>query len=196
MAVNDTYRLTVTWGGVISDHKAVNQFYFKQNDDLVFDTPGEDLVEAFRAKVEVNYVGAVTTALAIEKYAVAKAPLFLTEFEDNPTPISGGLSGDPLPPRTAGVIAYKSADLTARGRGRIFVPPASEAFSGGGTLTSGLIAQYNTIITGLEDMATPGILYASWVPMMWSTADQLAKVITQFIVRTRWSSQRDRTDLY
>lgn len=197
MAVGDTYRLTCVWHREGREDVAVNNFYFRQDSLTILDTPEEDLVEAFKLNVQAAYIGCVTNFLVLFKYAVAKAPDFLTSHEDFITPVAGGRSGDPLPPRTSGLLSLRTGDLTRRGRGRVYLPPASEADSTNGFVAT---AYFNLMVELAHDltvdMPAESIVVASWQPMMWSKADAEAKEVTSILIRDRWKSQRDRDGIY
>ena len=198
MAVNDLYRLTCVWSATSEAPQAINQFHFRQNAGLVFDTPGEDLVAAFRAYCEENYTWLVTEGLELFTYKVSKAPDFQTEhIEEISAGVNGLITGDPLPPRTSGLISLRTAVLTRRGRGRIFLPPAAESVSTAGRASSNYIIAMDTFMENMvTDMNSVSIDYAPWGLEVWSEAEQEGNPVTQWLSRVKWSSQRDRTNLY
>lgn len=192
MAVNDTYRLRIVLRRSAVHPACINNFYFRQEEGLVFDTPGEDLVEAWQNDVEAAYTAVFTNYIAITQYQVAQAPLFLTEHIADFVGIGGLMSGDPLPPRNSLCLSNRTADISRRGRGRVYLPPANEAVNQFGAPTSAyagdVLALGNLMLPTIGD----GVTTSTWKPMMWSEADQLAKEIVSFFVVPRWTSQRDR----
>lgn len=197
MAVGDTYRLTVVWSNAPGLPTAVNQFHFRQVDTLVLDTPGEDLVGAFQEEVQAAYASLVTNALAIRRYSVAKAPLFLTEHVLEGIGVGGTASGDAMPPQSTGIIEIRTADFTRRGRGRFFIPPGVESFNGLGKPTSAYRTSLGDVAANLmADMNTTTIGHSAWELMLWSRADQEAKLVTTAFGGAFWGSQRDRNRLY
>lgn len=196
MAVGDVYRLAVQLRRETDPFTCVNVFHLRQEAPLILDTPGEDLVDAFRSIVETDYLNLFTNLLTIYRYSVAKAPLFLTEyFVDVVVP--GALTGEGLPPRTSAVITWRTADLTRRGRGRTFLPPATEGSSTGSGVTGGYLADMQDFISKyLTVLPADIITHAGWLPGIWSTADQLFKPIISSTANLRWKSQRDRLNLY
>lgn len=197
MAVGDTYRLSVVWSNAPGLPTAVNQFHYRQTEALIFDTPGEDLVDAFRTIVEAAYASLVTNALAIRRYSVAKAPLFLTEHVLEGISVGGSASGDAMPPQTTGIIEIRTADFTRRGRGRFFIPPGVESFNALGKPTSAYRTSLGDVSVNLkEDMLASAITHAGWELMLWSRADQEAKAVTAAFGGAFWGSQRDRNRLY
>jgi len=197
MAVGEFYKLTAIWRQATDAPAAVNEFLFEQLDALIFDTAGEDLVDAFRSTCEVAYLACVTGSIALVEYKVAKAPLFLTEYIDDAVEIAGSLTGDPLPARIAGLINKRSADLSRRGRGRTFLPPANEAANTAGAPTVGYVATMQAFADAMMiDMPALSITNSGWRPALWSEADQVAKAVTQMTAKGRWSSQADRENLF
>lgn len=197
MSVDDVYRLSVEWSNTPGFPTAVNLFYFKQIDALVLDTPGEDLVEAFRTECEATYRELVTNALALRKYAVAKAPLFLTEHVLEGLGEGGLATGDAMPPNTGGLLSIKTATLTRRGRGRVFIPPASETYNSGGRPTAlmrGNITAFGSFM--MVEMNTTTLAHSAWEMQMWSKADQVARPVVSAFSSAIWGSQRDRRYLY
>jgi len=197
MAVNDIYRLNVITANNPSIAVAVNGFYFRQRTALILDTPEEDLVAAFQEECEFNYLNTFTSAMFLIKYQVGKSPEFATAFEVFDGVQHGGLTGDPLPPRNCAVLSKKTSDFSRRGRGRTYLPPASESVSSGIGLTTG----YRTALTDFaanvqDDMNAETLTHAGWQHVLWSEADQEAKTVTSYIINLRWASQRDRGNLY
>jgi len=197
MAIGDVYRLTVVWSNAPGLPTAVNQFHYEQLDTLVLDTPGEDLVEAFRTKVEAAYASLVTNSLALRRYTVAKAPLFLTEYILEGLAVGGTATGDAMPPQTTGIIETRTGDFTRRGRGRVFIPPGAESFNSLGKPTAAYRSSLGDVAANLlDDMGTGDLLVAGWGWNLWSRADQVAKPILTAFGGAFWGTQRDRNRLY
>lgn len=198
MAIGDTYRLTVVTGREDLPVTCVNHFYFQQANALIFDTPGQDLVAAWQNYCESTYRALFTNFLVMRRYSVGKAPSFETEHEFTFTTTVAGIgTGEPLPPRTSGLLSLRTPTLSKRGRGRNYLPPATEADNGNGKPTAAYITKMNNLgIAIMEDMPSINVLFAIWVPQMWSKADQVARPVSQIIARTSWASQRDRSGLY
>lgn len=192
MAVGDTYRLRVVLRRSFVHPACINSFYFKQGDILIADTPGEDLVQAWQNDAETAYRNCFTNFIAITQYQVAKAPLFETEYTVDFSGIAGNLTGDPLPPRTSYTLSWRTAVLTRRGRGRVYLPPASEADNSSAAPTSG----YRTTVSNFGDILVAGIgdgvTTAPWTLMTWSPADQVAREVLSHFSVGGWASQRDR----
>lgn len=192
MAIGDVYRLTAVAGVSFREQRVINQLHFKQTLALVFDTPGEDLVSRWVAQVQGAYTALFTNLITVLTYKVAKAPDFDTEYELTGVNATGGLTGEPLPAVTSGIISLYTATLSRRGRGRIYLFTPNEASSQGNGPTSGYLTSMAAFNTALFGMATENINYATWELNMWSVADQTARPVTRAISRTVWGTQRDR----
>jgi len=196
MAIGDVYKLNVVWGSDVSEHVCVNDFYFIQNLALVFDEPGEDLVERWRDEVEGAYKETVTNKLFIKSYRVSKAPNFDTEFEVAGLTVLGAAAGDAMSPILSGLLQLRTADLTRRGKSRNFMPPTTETFNTAGhpnaSYTDDLLFLANLIV----EMDTENVLYARWGWGMYSKTDEEFKPITSYAARGTWSRQVDRARLY
>lgn len=197
IAIGDVFRLKAVWQRTTDGPTAINQFVFKQLDALVLDTPEEDLIGAFREECEDLYVNLVTNTIAIVRYEVAQAPLFLTSLVDDVDDIGGNLTGDPLPARIAGLIGFRTADLSRRGRGRYFIPPANEVSNTAGAPSTGWQVSAQDFSDALfSNMSTLSITHAGWQLGLWSPTDEEFKAVTQINARGRWATQRDRGKLY
>lgn len=197
MAVGDIYRLGCIWRKSLDLPVCVNNFVYRQENALVLDTPEEDLFEAFIAKVVPSYRAIVTNVISLSRMTLGQSPDFAVFAERDGLTFSGTGSGDALPPRTSGVITLKTATISRRGRGRWFMPPAAEAGSGGGIMSTGHAEASDTFAdAALNEMLDGGLAYASWQLCVWSEADQVARPVTSYVIRTHWSSQSDRGELY
>lgn len=193
MAIGDVFTLQALWQSQATGLTAENQFHFKQTAALIFDTPGEDLVEAFRDDVEVTYQGSVHSTYFLIKYTVKAQPSGLTAYEFIPPTVAGGNGGDMLPPQTAAVLSIRSGHLGRTGRGRVYLPPTSEANSGplGQPIAAYLtfMSDLATAIAGIES----NVLYAGWQWGVWSVKDQQFYEMVSTAPNSRWGTQRGRT---
>jgi len=194
MAVGDVYRLTVILKGPTVDKAVVNTFCFEQGDSLIFDTPGEDLVECWKAFAETPYLEQFTNRLTVFNYKVGKAPDFPTEYQTDEVGLEGNLTGDPMPIRTSAVLAFRTDELSRRGRGRVFLPPANEAANGSdGHPTSGYIDNMKVLGDALLAMGGDTVTTtAHWYLSVWSKASQEHRNVQAYAARNFWGSQRDR----
>lgn len=192
MAIGDVYRLRVVLRRSFVHPACINNFYFKAETITIFDTQEEDLVQAWQLSAETAYRNCFTNFIAITQYQVAKAPDFNTAFVLDLAGTPGNLTGDALPPRTSFVLSWRTAVLSKRGRGRVYLPPASEADNSSGAPTAG----YRTTVSNFGDLLIGGIgdalTTAQYTLMMWSPADQVAREVTSHFSVGGWGSQRDR----
>lgn len=197
MAIGDTYKIVIEWTNNPLAPRFVNAFYFQQAGSEVADTPEEDLYARFMAEVGDAYRDCITNQLAAVRISVSQAPEFLTAFvSEGSSLLAGTRSGDPMPARICGIIKYRTPDLSRRGRGRVFLPPPSEAENSLGAPTG----TYNTIQEGLLEalygMSTVDAGYAEWVWALWSEADQTSKIITNYSPGGYWGTRRKRKAIY
>jgi len=194
MAVGDIYRLTAILRATGEGPEVVNTFTFEQLDETVFDTPEEDLVQAFRGEAETAYREQFTNRLTVFQYKTGQSPNFETAFVQDLSGVVGNLSGDSMPIRTAGIISLRTSVLSRRGRGRLYLPPANEAGNGSdGHPTSGYVDNMEFFANAVMGMRNHlSILYAHYAWVVWSKSDQEAHQVTAFTARNFWGSQRDR----
>jgi len=192
MAVHDIYRMRIVLRRSAVHPACINNFYFEQLDALILDTPPQDLYQAWAASFEAAYCALFTSFIAITQYQFAKAPLFLTEEVFDFTGVPGTLTGDPLPPRTSICLSNRTADFSRRGRGRVYLPPASESTNTNGSPVNTYVESVRDFGDSLLPFIGDGVTTSRWSPNMWSEADQLAKEIVSFFVTPQWTSQRDR----
>lgn len=196
MASGDCYRIRFVWRNESDKPAAINDFYFKQVGTLIFDTPGEDLWQAFQSDSLAAYLALVTNRLAIFQVLVGKEPDFITEFTVDEVVDSGDLTGDAMPTITGGILSRYTATLSRRGRGRIYLPCANEANNGDGRPVSGYLTAMRDFGATMLPAIGDGIVTAEWTPQVWSEADQTARAITQWVARGYWGLQRDRRGLF
>lgn len=197
MATGDVLRLNIITANNPNIAVAVNGFHFRQEGAIFAPTPEEDLLANWLDQAEAQYLACFSSAMFLIKYQLGIGPTFATSFEQFDGAQSGGLTGEPLPPRNCAVMSKKTADFSRRGRGRTYLPPPSEGVSSGAGLTTGYRTTLTNFASALFDMATgDGSTYGPWKFVLWSEADQADKDITSYIINLRWGSQRDRSNLY
>jgi hypothetical protein len=192
MAIGDIFNLRVQFRNPTTGLTAENSFTFRQELATVFDTPGEDLVQRFDAEVLVLYEGLITSSYGLERKAVYQKPGNLLVYEQTPIGQSGTLSGDPLPPMVCGLISERTATPGRRGRGRTYLPPATESVSAGRGPVQAYVDQMTSLIEALVAMNEENINYARWAWGVWSETDQVFREITFAIPRLIWATQRNR----
>lgn len=193
MAVGDIYTIQAQWRLTNGDLTAQNQFHFRQTLPVVFDTPEEDLLQAFTTEIEPAYVNVVSGQWGIVNYIIKAQPEDLTVLEAAVPDHSGVLGGDALPPQVSTILSFRSPQPGRRGKGRVFLPPANEASSGVlGAPGSTLQADVTALGTELYDLALNG-LYAGWQWSVWSVTNQSGYAVTGWSSRFRFATQRGRT---
>lgn len=196
MAVGDVYKLATIVrrsGGI---RMAVNNHYFRQTNALVLDTPEEDLFDRWNTEAQDLYRGTFTSQLQLETVRISSGPPFLESFVSDDIGTAGTRTGDAMPAQMSGLLAYRTATLGRRGRGRIFLPVASEADNA----STGIpISAYRNAVEAygqaLLAMNGASVTWASWEWGLWSNADQVFRPITTIQVPANWGTQRDRKHL-
>lgn len=194
MASGDVYRLKILCLDTASNLTAENSIAFRATSSTVLDTQQEDLVERFIDEVQLDYTACFSSRYYIVKYTVVDLPANLVSYEHDVTPENGLLTGDMLPVQTSALISIKTTKLGRRGRGRVFLPPASEAVNQAeGLVASSQITSMNTLGTVLLGMNTINLAYATYEVGVWSQADQEFAPAVSIVARNKWATQRGRT---
>lgn len=140
MAIGDIFRFSVVGTGA-DEQELVNVYHYRQEQALVFDTPGEDLVQAWQLAAETAYSGCFGSDCAIRQYQVRGVTdptygfdLVLVE------PVGGGLGGEMWPPQDTSLIKWSTGLIGKSFRGRTYAWPATEGHQENGRISSGLRA--------------------------------------------------------
>lgn len=171
----------------------VNRFHFRQASSLVFDTPGEDLVEAWRANVEAFYLSCFQLSTTVYRYEVRgiSDPLYGHDADLSPT-VTGGQSGDAVPPQAASIISWRTGVVGRSFRGRTYLPPLSESQQVAGIISATQVSNIEGFFTALQSLATIGVTTAAWDFVLWSPTRAAATLITQAIAQQYIGTQRRR----
>lgn len=196
MAVGDVYRLRCVWKRTEIGSAAINDFHFEALEPTILDTQEEDLWQAFQDDLLTGYRGLVTQALNLVQVVIGVGPTFATTAIFDLTSFPGLVSGEALPSVLGGIIA-RYTDLTSRrGRGRIYLPPASENDNTAtGQPTGAYVTQMRNWATLLTAEIGDSLTTAAYRPVLWSEANQAALPITRVFARPYWAVQRDRRPL-
>jgi len=173
------YRVTET-GGVPTDEIAAN--YFRA---LI-----GPLVIAIMADL-ANFQGVGVQILS--------PTAFPTIYDAEDPPLAGQVAGDPLPKQTCGLITKRTGFVGRAGRGRVYLPFPAESDS---TIldvpSAGYIAlmeDYAAALLVINTMTVGGDT-AGFIPVIFGSVPgpNQAKPITSWTKRTRWATQRRRSD--
>lgn len=193
MAFGDLFQLRALWIEPASQLTAENSFYFRQDGDLVFDTPQEDLVESFKFYAEAAYMNVVHSNYGINRYTVYDMPEKLLSFVSIEGDRAAALTGDQLPPSISVVLNYRSATLGRRGKGRLFLGPINETNNlAVGKPTGGIQTAAEAFGDALMDMVTTSISYAPWTWGVWSVEDQAFRPVVGHDASTIWGNINSR----
>jgi len=196
MAIGDVFKLTTIAEHLSGGKQAVNSWYFEQLGVLILDTPEEDLFDAFLSNVQPVLLDLFTNFISIVTVNIGKGPEYFTSFQQTVN-WQGTASGDPMPAQNCPLLKYRTADVSRRGRGRLFLFAANESVNSSGAPTGAYQDAINTLgeaalVTIHDDVLT----HAGWIWRMFSPADAVTKVITSYSAGTYWGSQLDRRGMY
>lgn len=194
---NDYWRLQVVIRASATSPAAVNDFYFRQVGEPSLGTSEEDLVARWMSDVMPEYLNLFTSVLEAAQINIALMPSLDTVLA---VPLSGqlgGESGQPLPPRVAGLIRKFTGVPGRRGRGYWYLPPPAEGFSDGSGPSAGWadLADY-FIAAILEGISAESAGHAAFVAQHYMPSTGSLTQITRLQASNRWASQNDRKRLY
>lgn len=190
MAVGDIFKLVVHWVAADPGNVMINTFHYRQDLALIFDTPEEDLVQAWIADAETSYSTAVTNTMSIVKYQVIPRPAGAVSYEVSATTV-GGATGDALPYQTSPLITWRTGIPGRRFRGRSYFPPTVEANQVGGVLTLSFRNGLQAIADGLMEIGD-GVNEAIWTLGVYSEIGPTFTPITAAVVNPLLATQRRR----
>jgi len=163
MAIGDVYRLSATWDNAGGGTEQVNVFHFRQDTDLIFDTPEEDLSQRFIDEVVPSYRALVSSFLAIQNIGVRTlgVPAFGQDFPQ--TGMNGLLvAATILPLQVAAIVTWRTPFIGRRYRGRTYLPTATEAESNGTAWSNAYLTAMAAFADDVLGMGTPSIDHAEW----------------------------------
>lgn len=169
MAINDIFRLAVEGRGP-QDQQLVNTLYFKQNTLTIFDTPSEDLAQAY--DIAAVQSGLFTALFHANNSVVSLSVRGITDPDVGfdflyPTPVPGDGTGDMLPPISSCVVTWNTGFIGRAKRGRNYIWPTSEANQSQGVFGSGYLTGVSAYADAIQEMGD-GIVTASWTHVVWS----------------------------
>jgi hypothetical protein len=195
MALNDVYALGIEMQDPLTLFTCLNLLHFREGEaGLILDTPEEDLVGAFITECQTSYLTLVHGRYNLVRYFVKRLPADVISYEQAVTSTGGALGGDMLPPQISGVLSLRTANLSRRGRGRIYLPPTAEANSSAeGRPTGPFIAEVATFMSDLlEGMSDITLSHKDWYLGVWSREAQSLSDVTSIRFNLRWGTQRGR----
>lgn len=196
MAVGDILKLTAIWSRAPHIRVIVNEWAFRQDSALVLDTPEEDLLTAWRDKIEADYIALVTDFLTLSTYKISYLPANDTVLAESVT-LAGGSVGDPMPAYQSFFIRERTQNFTRTGRGGFFMPPTVESANTNGNPNTGYINPTMAMAELIRtDMAAGGLTYANWTWGVYSRKDGTLYPITSITNNGKWSHQVDRQNAY
>jgi len=193
MAIGDIFKLRTQFTNELTTTTAEIDIAFRQENALIFDTEGEDLVAAFQSQAQGPLLAAISERWHLIRYAVHELPSGLLVHETIGVTEIGDLTGEMLPVQLAGLITHRTALLGRSGRGRTYLPSANEVASSNGSPSTAYLVLLQDFIDGLEDMLTGGASFANWQYGVWSPTLQEFNAATVSSPRQHFATQRLRT---
>lgn len=191
--IGEVFTLQVLWEYQSIGQVAQNNIHFRQDSELILDTPAEDLCAAFVEVAAPAFQSCISENYALTGLVVKNRPDGLTVFETTVADISGTRTGDQLPSQNSLVLNYKTAHPGRTGRGRLFLPPTGEDVNtGAGLPSAGLIANGIAAGDALRAMASGGLVFANWTWGLWSESDQMFYPTVSHKIKSNWGSQKGR----
>lgn len=191
MAVGDIYKLSAIWQ-TSGNAVAINSWHFQQEDALVLDTPGEDLVEAFQTEVQASYRQMVSNVYSLVRYEVRGRTDPTYGFDFDVSGVVGAITGEALPFQTAPLISWRTALIGRANRGRTYLPPTGESQASSGVLIAGFLAGMDAFIQDMLDMNTTTIEHAAWELGIYGGVTPTFKPVVSGLSRTLIATQRRR----
>jgi hypothetical protein len=162
MAIGDIFKLSVV-GEAGQGQELVCNFHYQQEDALILDTPGEDLVQAWREEVEDLWLATFSSAALLDHYEVRGVtdPTYGFDFSiGEPRPV-GGIGGEALPAMTSAIVTWRTALIGRSNRGRTYMWQIGESSQSGGRVTNAYIALMDAWASAAQEIDTT-LTHAGW----------------------------------
>lgn len=193
MAIGDIFKVSIVARGP-QDQELVNTLYYRQEYATVFDTPQEDLAQAFLLEDGPidKYIPCVSNQCSFDKIEVRGVTDPTVGFDlpiDPPRP--GGITEHCLPPGDACVVTFTTGRIGRAYRGRNYLFPAGEGDQASGVFSAGylsVVGEYADVIQYVGD----GVATAEYQQVVHSSVAGDTPV-TGKVVRTTVYHQRRRT---
>lgn len=193
MAIDDVFTLHVNLLDPTSQLTAQINPSFRQETESLSAELGKDLVDNFVATCESAFLACIAEPYQLQDYAVVQRPEGVIVYEAPGDLNNGHGVTDCMPRDVSGLISIRTAEISKRGRGRLYVGPVDEAWNGaGGNPNLTFIGLLNAFGLSLMDMAAGDVSYAGFTWGLWSGKDAAFRPLTSFIARSYWGSQRGR----
>lgn len=191
MAIGDFYKMTLrmTFTGVDT---IVNTFHYRQDTIPIFDTPSNDLAEAWLEEVWPTYKAFLSARIVLQVIEVRPVDPAGDFWDESVGENGTGGSGDIVPLTSAPLVTWRTGLIGRTNRGRVYLPPPPEANQDGGSLTSG----YKTAIqdwAALNFHIPSSLTHAEWTQVIHNPEGANTNPeVTGFIVRDIMGVQRRR----
>lgn len=191
MAIGSIYKVAVLGSGGFGQ-QLVCSFHYRQEFATIFDTPSEDLVQAWDTDLTTLWRDLLPTSTVVTGLEVRGITDPLEGFDFSfPSALPGTRAGDPLPPQCAPVLTWTTGLVGRRFRGRSYLWYPVEGDSIQGQLLSGYQAAASAFATASQDIGDD-ITTASYTQGVWSQTFSVFTPISGFRVNLTIGTQRRR----
>lgn len=197
MAFTDRdYKLLALWRNENLNVTAENSFGFHCTTVPSTGPIWGDIIQLWRDNVEDDYKILVSNNWFVESYKIQEMVTnTIVQEVGIGLSVSGGGTGDALPPQLSALISWRSGRTGRRGRGRTFLPPTAEGNNNSTGVLDGSYASLIDVFCG--DYESFGSLVGDndgvYVPAIMSKEDSSYHQILTHVTRNKWATQRGRT---
>lgn len=190
MATGDIVRLSIEslFNG---ETTVVNVFHYRQETELILDTPAEDVIQAWVGGAQPTYLAAISEGNVLQVARAVQltgAPLTIAEVELTG---SGTRAGTGLTPQSSPCISWRTGIAGRRNRGRTYMPPVPQTDNNAGVIGAGLVAALQDFVDDAI-LIGDGITTADWQLVVWSSITLAGVEVTEGRVPAIFNTQRRR----
>lgn len=193
MAMGSIYRVSVVGASVYSDLQ-VCTFHYRADANTILDTQSQDLAEAWFGDLLDLWRALMNVSSLVTRISV-RGVTNPTEGFDLPVASVDGvglLTGDALPPQSAGVITWTTGLVGRRYRGRTYTWQGSESQQAAGQWTSAFTTPAGTFATAAR-LIGDGLATAEYTLVVHSRTGGIDTPVTSHIIRPYVYTQRRRS---
>lgn len=191
MAIGDVFRFSMLYSNPTSGCRAANVVNVKQFDNLIFDTPGEDLVQAFLAGPWLDISACISSVWVLEKLLVRGVTDETYGFDYEPVGETGAQAGQSIAPQLAQVISWKTGLIGDSFNGRTFFPSTVEDFTNAGNIAPAQLENLQAVAENFLQFGD-GVTTTLWTLGVYSKKLDVFTPATNGVVRRSLKTMRHR----
>lgn len=191
MAIGDTYRLSVRAVHGTTGEEYINVHHFRQENALVLDEAGEDLVGAWDDQVKPLLLPLMSNAILIADCEVRQIgdPSYI--YEQAIADAIGSSSTDMLPPFVSPLVSWRTGLAGRSRRGRTYMFPTVEAHQVGGLLAPTYTGPWSDWADQMLQIGG-GLEFAVWKLVIRSDVLNQSIPVTSYLLRLALARQSRR----